>query len=99
MTMVKTLKTDNGVDVFEELFPLEEHQDPNAKAHIINPPNNLHLWQPGMTSKDLVELARATGQFVVALCHVTFIPKNNPGNLDACQACVDIAGKIIEEMG
>lgn len=83
----------------EEILPYEETDDPNAKAHIINPPNNMHIWRPGMTAKDVVDIARATGQYVISLCQVAFIPKHNPEPLDACEACMRIAGDIIKEDG
>lgn len=89
--------TDNTTDEiieYEEMDPKREY-----KAHIINPPANVHIWQPGMTAKDVVDVARATGQFVVALCGYKFIPKHNPEKLDACEKCMTIAGLIISEDG
>jgi hypothetical protein len=71
---------------FDETDDGKQHQ-----THIINPPNNLHVYQPGMTSKDIVNLARMSQIFVVALCGYKFIPKRNPESHPACSACISIA--------
>lgn len=84
----------------EELIPYEDVQDYGEhKAHIVNPPKNLHIWQPGMEGQDVVDIARATGQEVEALCGYRFIPKRNPDKYDACRACMDIAGEIMRGEG
>lgn len=84
----------------EDLIAYEE-PDPKReyKAHIVNPPANVHIWEPGMTAQDIVDIARATGQHVVALCGYKFVPKHNPDKLDACEICIEIAGHIMRGMG
>lgn len=91
--------TDEGVITDLEILPYEEAQDYGEhKTHIINPPANLHIFQEGMEAQDIVDIARATGQEVVALCGFRFIPKRNPDKYDACQLCIDKAGEIMREM-
>lgn len=68
-------------------------------AHIINPPNNLHIWFPGMSSQDIVKIARENNIEVVALCGYIFVPKQNPEPLDACTTCIDIAGELMRSKG
>lgn len=82
-----------------DLFPYEETEDPDKRAHIVNPPNNLHIYVPGMKSQEIVDIARMTGQYVTALCQYRFIPKHNPDKLDACDACMKIAGDMMREAG
>lgn len=88
------------IDNETDLIPFEE-PDPNReyRAHIVNPPANLHIWEPGMEAQDIVDIARATGQHVVALCGYKFIPKHNPDKFDACDVCMRIAGDIMSELG
>jgi hypothetical protein len=82
-----------------ELIPYEESKAPDTKAHIVNPPANMHIFQPGMEAQDIVDIARATGNFVVALCGYKFIPRHNPDKHDACERCIEIAGDIIRSEG
>lgn len=86
--------------IAEDLIPYEE-PDPQReyKAHIVNPPANTHIWQPGMEAQDVVDVARVKGLEVVALCGYKFIPKHNPDKFDACEACMKIAGDIMREAG
>lgn len=72
---------------------------PDTRTHFINPPMNKHLRRPGMTAKDIVDVARTLGVEIVALCGYRFIPKANPENLDTCEACMKIAQDIISEDG
>lgn len=84
-----------GLDIFEEAIPYEETDDPNILTHIINPPKNIHIWQPGMTTQELVDIARAGGIEIEALCGHRFIPKHNPDKPDPCKACFEIAGFML----
>jgi len=77
----------------------EETLDPNKRTHIVNPPDNMHIWQPGMTAQEIVNIARVTGQIVKTLCGFSFVPKRNPEKYDPCQACFDIAGRYMSEDG
>ena len=85
--------TETHVD--ESIIPYEETDDhPERLTHIVNPPANLHIFQPGMEAQDIVDIARATGQEVVTLCGHRFVPKRNPEKYDVCQTCMDIARQI-----
>lgn len=79
----------------QEISPYEETDDPSVRAHIVNPPKNIHIWQPGMTSQEMVDVARMTGQFLVALCGYRWVPKHNPEKFDACDICLSIAGEMM----
>ena len=81
-------------------IPYEQPEDiGNNKTHIVNPPKNLHIWQPGMTTQEVVDIARATTQHLVALCGYTWIPKFNPDLFPACDNCVRIAGELMRDAG
>lgn len=82
-----------------DVIPYEETDDPNIRVHIVNPPNNLHIWRPGMSSQDIVDLARFKGIEVFALCGYRFVPKHNPDKPDACETCMRIAGDIMRGAG
>jgi Protein of unknown function (DUF3039) len=69
------------------------------RTHIVNPPNNLHIWQPGMTAQDVVNIARLNGLPVVALCGYTWVPVHNPEKFDACESCIQIAGELMRGAG
>lgn len=71
----------------------------SRRTHIINPPGNLHIWTPGMTSQDVVSIARLRGIEVVALCGYRFVPKRDPEKYDSCQECMDIAMNMEEWNG
>lgn len=73
----------------EEMVPHETPPE-DAKAHYINPPANRHIWQPGMTAQDIVDVARATQQEIVALCGYRWIPKYDPIKLPVCDRCAEI---------
>lgn len=83
----------------EDLLAYEEDNDSNRKTHIVNPPKNIHIWEPGMTAQDVVDIARATGQEVIALCDYRWIPRHNPEKFEVCKACVDIAGELMRSSG
>lgn len=82
-----------------DLVPYEDNDDPNLRTHIVNPPANLHIWTPGMSAQDIVDTARLNSWPVTALCGFTWVPKHNPEKYDACSTCMDIAQKIMSEMG
>lgn len=86
------------VDLSTDLNPYEQSDDPNRRTHIVNPPLNIHIWVEGMTMQEVVDIARFTGQEVVALCGYRWVPKHNPEKFDACKPCFEIAGKIMEGM-
>lgn len=82
-----------------DVAPYEDSDDPNRRTHIVNPPNNLHIWEIGMSAQDIVNIARMTGMHVVALCGYTWIPKHNPDKYDACDTCIRIAGDLMRGNG
>jgi len=87
-------------ETITEIIPFEEHENPaEHRTHIINPPNNLHIWLPGMSSRDIVDLARAKGIEVRALCGYVWVPKANPENYDACETCMKLAGELLAGAG
>lgn len=89
--------TDTVIKQMEEvaILPYEEVGNEDAVAHVINPPLNLHIWKPNMSSQDVVDIARARQQEVTALCGYKFIPKFNPDKLPVCMPCMDKAGELI----
>lgn len=90
--------TDNLTAV--EIAPYEDIDDgKHHKTHIVNPPNNIHIWQPGMEMKELVDLARMTEQELVALCGYRWVPKRNPEKYDVCKQCMDAAGVLMSGAG
>lgn len=94
--------TDPGLkySILDDAFPYEDTDDGNDHlTHIVSPPENVHIFQPGMEAQDIVDIARATGQEIKALCGYTFVPKRNPEKYDACQSCMDIAGHIMRGLG
>ncbi len=83
-----------------DIVPYEEEgNDEDTRTHIVNPPKNLHIWTPGMTSREMVSIARMTGQHVVALCDYSWVPKRNPENYKACDTCMTIAQQLMSGMG
>ena len=80
----------------EDIAPFEKGAPPHAKAHIVNPPANTHIWAPGMTMQEVVDIARMTGQEVVALCGHRWVPKLDPAALDVCETCLDRAHRLLE---
>lgn len=84
----------------EELIPYDDTDDgKDHKAHIVNPPMNLHIYRRGMSPQDIVDTARLTGQEVVALCGYKWVPKRNPDKYDVCDVCMKIAEGIMREEG
>jgi hypothetical protein len=84
----------------KDLMPEEEPGDgQNARAHIVTPDMNTHIWEVGMTSADMVVVARTTGQELVALCGYRWVPKLKTENLDVCDTCLAIAGERMRRAG
>lgn len=74
----------------------DEKTEDNKLRHIVNPPSNLHIWNPGMTAQDVVDIARVRGIEIVALCGAKFVPTKNPEDVDeTCNTCLDIAGIML----
>lgn len=83
-------------DLKVEIAPYEDVDDgKDHMTHIINPPKNKHIWLPGMETKEIADIARMTGQEVVALCDYRWVPKRNPEKYPICQSCMDIAGELM----
>lgn len=88
--------TETAEDIEFDLAPYEDTDDGQEHlSHLINPPKNTHIWQPGMSAQDIVEIARMTGAFVEALCGYRWVPKRNPKLYPVCQTCVDIATNMV----
>lgn len=90
---------DGTVIVETVVIPYEVDNNGENFAHIVNPPNNTHIWQIGMSSQDVVDIARAQGLKLKALCGKEWVPKLNPDKCDACKTCMDIAGELMRGMG
>lgn len=86
------------IEIDNLTIPYEDDGN-NRLTHIVSPPENPHIFTPGMEAQDIVNLARYTGQEVVALCGYKWVPKHNPDKYDACQRCMDIAGAIMRNLG
>lgn len=95
-----TLLTETGEEIDFDFNPFEDLDDgKDHKTHIINPPMNVHIWQPGMTPQEIVDIARFQGLEVTALCGYKFVPKRNPEKYHACEQCMTMAGFIMREDG
>lgn len=95
--LLEKADVDKHIDV--EVLPYDESGPGDHRTHIVNPPNNIHIWREGMSAQDVVDVARVKGLKVKALCGYQWIPKRNPEKYDACEACIKIAGDIMREMG
>lgn len=94
------LLPDTSSDVKVDVAPFEDVDDgKDHLTHIVNPPNNLHIWKVGMTATDIVNLARATNQEVVALCQYRWVPKRNPEKHPVCHECITEAGSLMRGNG
>jgi hypothetical protein len=83
-------------DADVEVVPYEETgATDQTRAHYINPPANLHIYEAGMKSSEIVEIARMLEIEVVALCGYKWVPKRNPKLYPVCEKCVDIAALIL----
>lgn len=83
----------------EQLVPYEDSNDPNRQTHIVRPPENKHIYEIGMTARDIVDVARALGLEVVALCGYRWIPKHNPEKFEVCDKCFQIASNLMSSEG
>jgi hypothetical protein len=84
------------IDTEVEIVPFEDQDATDeTRSHYVNPPNNLHIYQPGMTSQEIVDIARMLSVEVRALCGYTWVPKRNPKRYPVCERCVDIAAGIV----
>jgi len=102
--MTETLtKPDVDADISIETLiastPYEDLNDPNHRAHIVNPPKNLHIWRQGMSAQTVVDTARLLRLEVVALCGYRWVPKHNPDKFDVCDGCMKIAGELMRGAG
>lgn len=80
------------------IAPFEEEGIPkDHRTHIVNPPKNGHIWQEGMSTKEMVYLARMSGIELVALCGYRWIPKYNPENFPVCEECMTIGMDMVRE--
>lgn len=68
-------------------------------THLVNPPSNTHIWLPGMSTQELVDMAREHSLEITALCGHTWVPKLNPDKYPVCQLCMDIAGDLMRGNG
>lgn len=82
-----------------DIYPFDKNEDPNSKSHYVSLFENMHLYQPGMTTSDLIDIARLGGLELKALCGHRFTPQHNPAGLEVCGMCVDVAANIIMEDG
>lgn len=67
--------------------------------HIVNPPDNPHISHgfPDMLAQEVVNIARANGIEIKALCGVVFVPTKDPNTVkETCDACLAIAGMIMD---
>lgn len=79
--------------------PTTSGKDPD-KRHMINETDNTHIWRPGMKTTEIVDIAMVRRIEIQALCGYRWIPvRGNTGTagLETCEACIDIAGKILSE--
>lgn len=86
--------------VTEEQTPVPGNKEPD-KRHIVfgqlNPPVNTHIWRPGMSGQDMLDIAMVRGVEITALCGFKWIPqRGGPATtgLETCDVCMDIAGKM-----
>lgn len=95
--------TEIGGDITFEMMieatPYDENQDPNHRAHIVNPPMNLHIWKEYMSAQDLVNYARLMKVEIVALCGFKWVPASNPEKHDICDHCIKKAGELMRGEG
>lgn len=85
----------------EELVPYDKlEKDHNLKVHIATPAENLHIWRPGMSTPDMITVARCLRVEIVAICGHRWIPSHNPEEIkDVCEACTEEAAKRMQEAG
>lgn len=85
----------------EDLLSYDESDNDKAKhkTHIVNPPMNTHIWQPGMEMQEVVTIARMNGYEVTALCGYKWVPKRNPERFDMCMTCLARAEELMAGAG
>lgn len=86
-------------DVDVDLFAYEETDDPSVRTHIVNSPNLVPIWEPGMTAEEALDIARLRGLEVTALCGYKWVPKHNPDKFDVCDPCFKIAQELMAGAG
>lgn len=98
MTVINTPVEADAPTILEDLMPYDDSADPNARTHIVNWDMNAHIHNGNlsMTSQDIVDSARMLGLEVIALCGYRWVPRRNPDKYDACEACMKIAGMLME---
>lgn len=95
-----TTELQQDLTTMVDLVPFEEPTiGEKYFAHIVNPPRNPHIWAEGMSSQEMVDIARMTGQHLVALCGFVWVPKLNPDKFPICDACMTIAGQLMGQDG
>lgn len=92
-----TVITHTETDTFQETTVAQQEELAKEDLrHIINPPNNLHIWKIGMSAQEIVDIARVRRLEIKALCGVWFVPKKNPEDVKkTCDICLEIAGLLI----
>lgn len=87
--------TTTDIDIQQDV-DTEEKVEEEKLRHIVNPPSNLHIWRPGMSAQDIVDIARVRGIEIKALCGAIFIPTKNPEDVKkTCDTCLEIAGIML----
>jgi len=73
--------------------------------HIVNPLQNVHIWQEGMSScqmwedmssKDVMDVACLTDRHVVTICGERYYPKGEKPN-KTCQECLKLALELTQD--
>jgi hypothetical protein len=71
----------------------------NYLTHIIRPPENAHLWHPGMTAKDVAAAAVLSGEPLTALCGHKWVSKRDPEKYPVCSKCIHLATQYMQAEG
>lgn len=80
----------------DDVMPYEDNDDPLHRTHVIRPEDNAHILEgASVGAQDIVDMARLTGQEVIALCGYRFVPKHDPEKYEACQACFKVAEHLM----
>lgn len=95
-----SIDTETILDIITEVVPYEDADNAQERlAHIIDPPCNPHIYVHGMKSQDIVDIARMTGQEVIALCGYHRVPMRNPEKYPVCRVCIALAGMLMRNKG
>lgn len=96
-----TITDPTGVqdDIVVETAQYDDNAPGDGFTHIVNPPMNLHVWEPGMSTQELVDMARSLEIPIKALCGYIWVPKRNPDKYPACPTCMKIAGELMRGAG